>query len=144
MARIIDVSKNRQAFHDYDILDQFEAGLVLLGEEIKSIRKHSVELKGSYGRILGGSQPELFWVNGFIASKDPHRTRKLLIHKKELMSLIGKTQQKGLTLIPLSLYLKNGRAKLSMAIAKGKQLHDKRRVIQKRDLDRQMRRSLVD
>jgi SsrA-binding protein len=139
------ITKNKIAYFEYEILDTFEAGIALLGSEIKAIRKNKVNLTGSYARIMGNEKPELFWIGGSITTEtgQSDRSRKLLIHKKELNTLIGKTQQKGLTLIPLSLYLKRGRAKLSFGLAKGKQLHDKRVVKRKKDLDREARRNLV-
>ncbi len=140
------IATNKIAFHEYEILDTYEAGIVLLGSEIKSIRDNKVNLKGSYARIMGGDKPELFWIGGSITTggENNDRSRKLLVHKKELKTLIGKTQEKGLTLVPLSLYYKKGRAKLSIGLGKGKKIHDKRRDIKKKDLQREASRGLVN
>lgn len=137
------IATNRKAAHTYEILETLEAGLVLTGAEIKAIRAHKVSLVGSYARLLfskGVDHPELFWVGGSIAltESDTTRSRKLLVHKKELNRLIGKLQEKRLTLVPLRLYLKKGRAKLELGLARGKQLHDKREAIKKRDIIRQL------
>ena len=146
-----EVSTNKKAFHEYEILDRYEAGLVLTGQEIKAIRAGKVNLTGSHAKILQHStnnkqlstiNPELFLINMHIGIKDgdPTRTRKLLMHRSEIDKLIGKTQIKGLTLIPLRLYLKKGRAKIELGLGKGKKLHDKRETIKKRDLERSRRR----
>lgn len=141
--KIISINKN--AYHNYEILEDFEAGIVLKGSEIKAIRGGRVNLKGAHAKILYGEKhnPELFLINANIATKDEtdnSRTRKLLVHKKEISHLIGKTQEKRLTLIPTKIYLKRGKAKIIIAIGRGKKLHDKREVIKKRDLDRQMKK----
>lgn len=140
------VSVNKKAYHDYEILDKYEAGIVLLGTEIKAIRQGRVNLKGSYGKILGGPNPELFLVGAHIGVQegdpkgDPIRTRKLLMHRQEINSLIGKLEQKKLTLVPLKIYLKNNQAKIELGLAKGKKLYDKREAIKKRDLERELGR----
>lgn len=141
-----NITTNKFAHHEYEILETYEAGIALLGSEIKAIRNHQVNIKGSYARILGNGQPELFWVGGSITTNGENndRMRKLLVHKKELKTLIGKTQEKGLTLVPLSLYLKRGRAKLSFGLGRGKKIHDKRRDIKKRDLQREASRGLAN
>jgi len=163
-----EVSSNKKAYHDYEITDRYEAGIVLTGAEIKAIRAGKVNLTGSHARILHGaishspfavsqnqkvkgqwlkansqkliakSQPELFLINMHIGIKegDPTKTRKLLMHRSEIDKLIGKTQIKGLTLIPTRLYLKKGRAKIELGLGRGKKLHDKRETIKKRDLER--------
>ena len=138
-----DISVNKKAFHNYEILETIEVGLVLTGAEIKGIRAKQVAMIGSYARLLspaGINHPELFWVGGSItvADGDPSRSRKLLVHKEELHRLIGKIQEKGLTLIPLRLYLKNGRAKLALGLGRGKKLNDKREVTKRRALAREL------
>lgn len=155
-----EITTNKKAFFEYEIEDRFEAGIVLTGPEIKSIRAGKVNLTGSHARIIEArsqklvsiikskipdtrykiqaSHPELFIINMHIETKDSDstKTRKLLMHKSEINKLIGKTQQKSLTLIPLRLYLKNGRAKIELGLGRGKKLHDKRETIKKRDLKR--------
>lgn len=138
-----DISVNKKVYHTYEILDTLEAGLVLTGPEIKGVRAGKVALVGSYARLLspaGSDHPELFWVGGSITviEGDPTRSRKLLVHQQELNRLIGKIQEKGLTLIPLRLYLKNGRAKLALGLGRGKKLHDKRETMKRRDIDRRL------
>ncbi|PTX59599.1 SsrA-binding protein [Melghirimyces profundicolus] len=141
------VARNKKALHEYHIEDTYEAGIVLTGTEIKSIRQGRVNLKDSYARIDGG---EVYLLNMHISpfeqgnrfNHDPTRTRKLLLHKEEINKLIGLTQQKGFTLVPLDLHLKNGFAKIQLALAKGKKLHDKRQAVAKRDADREIRRQL--
>lgn len=143
MSKII--AKNREARHNYEILDTFEAGIVLVGKEIKAIREGRVDLTGSYARIMQhppARGPELFWLGGRVGiGEGSDRFKKLLVHNSELKSLIGKSQVKGLTLVPLDLYLKRGRAKLLVAVARGKQLHDKRAALKKKDMEREMRRN---
>lgn len=143
------VATNRKARHDYTIEEVYEAGIALKGNEVKSIREGRVSLKDSHGIIRNG---ELFILNMHISpyshdsSKeyDPIRTRKLLLHKREIKRLIGKTQQKGYTLVPLKLYFKRGYVKIEMGLGKGKRLFDKRREIAKRDAQRDMQRELKD
>ena len=141
-----NIAENRKAYHTYEILDTIEAGLMLTGPEIKAIRDHRLNLAGSYARLLwskGVDHPELFWVGGSITTVDgdPTRSRKLLVHANELNRLVGKLQEKGLTLIPLRLYLKRGYAKLELGLGRGKKLHDKRRVLLERDRDREAARA---
>ena len=141
------VAKNRKAWHDYHILQRYEAGLALLGTEVKSVRAGRANLKDSYGLIKDG---ELWLLNchigpyehGNIFNHAPLRTRKLLMHREEIRKLVGKTQQRGLTLIPTRLYFKNGKVKVELALAKGKELRDKRRDIAARDAKRQIEREL--
>lgn len=134
------IAQNKKAFFEYEILEKFEAGLVLLGPEIKAIRGHRASLAGTFCRIQNG---ELWILNMHLANTlEPERTRKLLLHKNEIKSLIGKTQIKGLTLIPLSLYLKKGKAKLQIALARGKKIYDRRETLKKRDLQRQTEREI--
>ncbi|OIP06568.1 hypothetical protein AUK41_02280 [Candidatus Berkelbacteria bacterium CG2_30_43_20] len=138
------VAKNRNAYHDFDLLEKIEAGIVLVGKEIKAIRDGKVDLTGSYARIMQiapADGQELFWLGGRVGiGEGSDRTKKLLVHGSELKNLIGKSQIKGLTLVPLELYLKHGRAKLCVAVARGRKLHDKRAAIKKKDIDRQQRR----
>ncbi|EGK10853.1 SsrA-binding protein SmpB [Kroppenstedtia eburnea] len=141
------VARNRKAHHEYHVEDTYEAGIVLTGTEIKSIRQGRVNLKDSYALINDG---EVHLVNMHISpfeqgnrfNHDPTRTRKLLLHKEEINKLIGLTKQKGFTLVPLDLHLRNGYAKIQLALAKGKKLHDKRETAAKRDADREIRRQL--
>ena len=137
------VSLNRKAYHDYHIEDSIEAGLVLTGTEIKSIRQGRVNIRDAYARPEGS---ELWLVNAHIDpyreggryNHEPTRPRKLLLHKNETAGLNSEVARKGLTLVPLKLYLKNGRAKVEIGVAKGKKLHDKRRAIIKRETDREL------
>lgn len=135
------IATNKKATHDYFILEKYEAGIVLKGTEIKSIRQGKVNLRDSFARIVKG---EIFLMNmhispythGNVFNHDPLRDRKLLLHKKEIARLAGKVAQKGLALVPLSLYFKNSRVKVELALVKGKKLYDKREDIKKRDLQR--------
>jgi SsrA-binding protein len=138
------VADNRKAFHDYHILESWEAGLVLLGTEIKAIREGRVNLRDSYARVDNG---EVWLANVHIspyshtgyAHHEEKRQRKLLLHKHEINKLTGLVREKGLTLVPLQLYFKNGRLKTQLALVKGKQAHDKREAIRKREVDRETR-----
>ena len=138
---------NRRARHDYTIEEAYEAGLVLTGGEVKSLREGRANLKDSYGRIDKG---EAFLLNAHISTygpahyfnTDPTRTRKLLLHKKEIMRLMGKVREQGLTLVPLRLYFKNGCAKVELALAKGKKLYDKRAAIREREVKRDIARAM--
>lgn len=138
------VAKNRRARHDYDIKETIEAGLVLKGTEVKSLRQGKASIQDSYAYIQDG---EVFVSNlhispyeqGNIYNVDPLRTRKLLLNKREILKLQMEVMQQGHTLIPLSIYFKNGRAKLQLAVAKGKKLYDKREDIAKKDAERRMR-----
>ncbi|TCS82501.1 SsrA-binding protein SmpB [Tepidibacillus fermentans] len=141
------VAQNKKATHDYFIEDTYEAGIVLTGTEIKSIRAGKANLKDSFARISNG---EVFLHNMHISpyeqgnrfNHEPTRTRKLLLHKEEIRKLIGKTKEKGYSLVPLKLYLRNGFAKLDLALAKGKKQYDKRQAIAKRDANREVARAL--
>ena len=143
---IESVARNRRARHDYHILDTWEAGLVLTGTEVKSLRDGKANIADAYGVVREG---ELFLLNAHIApyerggyvNHDPLRTRKLLLHKREIGRLIGAIEREGLTLIPLELYFKRGKAKIAMALGKGKQLHDKRADLRKKDDEREMARA---
>lgn len=134
------ICQNKKAWHEYEILEKFEAGPVLTGQEIKAIRFGRVSLAGTFCRI---QNHEAYVLNMHLANTDePERTRKLLLHKSQIQNLLSKTQQKGFALIPLSLYLKKGKAKLEIALARGKKIYDKRETIKKRDLRRQAEREL--
>ena len=141
------ITVNRKAYHDYHIQETLEAGIVLKGSEIKSIRDGKVNLSDAYARPEGG---ELWLYNSHIASYDaasynthePTRPRKLLLHKKEINILAGKVVQKGLTLVPLKLYIKHGVAKLELGVARGKKVYDKKEAIARRDADREMERAM--
>ncbi|MCX6810584.1 MAG: SsrA-binding protein SmpB [Candidatus Berkelbacteria bacterium] len=132
---------NRKARFEYELVENLEAGIVLTGEEIKAIRANKIQLTGSHIKIIGG---EAWWVGGIISvvSGDQQRTRKLLLHSEEIQRLVGKSDEKGLTIIPTKLYLKHGRAKIEIALARGKKLHDKREVLKSRDSEREARRNL--
>ena len=141
------IAENRRARHDYHLLERYEAGLVLTGTEVKSLRDGRVSLAQAYADVRDG---EVWLVGahideyaqGNIANHDPDRDRKLLLHGKEIASLIGKVEQRGLTLVPTKLYFKNGRVKLEIALARGKELRDKRRDIAKREMQRDVEREL--
>lgn len=143
------VASNRKAFHDFEIRDTFEAGIVLAGSEIKSIRAGQVSLQDGFVQFERG---EAWLVNVHIAQYDPasrsnhepRRRRKLLLHRREIERLMGKVQEKGFTLVPTRLYLKGSRAKVEIGLARGKRLYDKRQAIAKRDTDRQIARALKD
>jgi SsrA-binding protein len=138
------IAENRKAFHDFHLLESFEAGLVLLGTEVKSIREGRVNLRDSFARVEDG---EVFLYNVNISSyshrgyadHEPLRRRKLLLHRDEIRKLIGKTVEKGMTLVPTRLYFKNGRVKVAVSLAKGKKDYDKRETIKRREADRETR-----
>jgi len=140
------VATNRKARHDYEIFDTLEAGIVLTGTEVKSLRDGRVNLKDSYAVIEKG---EIFLIgvhispysHGTTKPHDPERNRKLLLHKREIMKMKRSTEQKGLTIIPLKIYFKRGNAKVLMGMARGKAKYDKRRDIAKRDAKREIARS---
>ncbi len=144
-----EIAVNRQAFHNYDILEKFEAGLVLTGTEIKSARDGKVNLKDSYGLVKSG---EIWLLNchispyshGNYANHDPLRTRKLLLKKSEINRLVGRTTERGLTLVPLRMYLKNGFLKCELGLAKGRKVHDKREVARKKTIDKETKQALSE
>jgi len=144
-SRVIRV--NRKAYHNYHIEESFEAGIVLKGSEIKSVRAGKVNLSDAYAKPENG---ELWLHNSHIASYDaasynthePVRPRKLLLHRKEIDNLASKVVQKGLTLVPLKLYIKHGLAKLELGVARGKRVYDKRETIARRDADREVERAM--
>ena len=127
---------NKKARFDYQIDDQFESGIVLNGLEIKAIRQNRVNLTGSYAKVISN---EIFWLGGEISVSegDPQRTRKLLLKRHEIDKIFGKLAREKLLLIPIKLYLKRGKAKLLLGLAKGKKSHDKREIIKSRDLERE-------
>ncbi|MSO46120.1 MAG: SsrA-binding protein SmpB [Acidobacteria bacterium] len=139
-----NIAENRKAFHDYHLLETFEAGLVLLGTEVKAIREGRVALRDSYAAVEKG---EIFLHNVNIspyshrgyADHEPLRPRKLLLHRDEIRKLIGKTAERGMTLVPVRMYFKDGRVKVALAVAKGKKAYDKRETIKQRDIDRETR-----
>lgn len=142
------LAENKKARHDYEILDTFEAGLMLTGQEVKSVRGGAMKLQGGFVKL----RPDGAWlVNvgipkypkaGPMPDYDPERSRKLLLHKRELRKVQGKMEQKGLTLVPLSAYTAGSRIKVKFAVAKGKKQYEKREALKKRDLDRDMRRAV--
>ncbi|MCH7712730.1 MAG: SsrA-binding protein SmpB [Chloroflexi bacterium] len=141
------IASNRRAFYNFEILDRYEAGMVLTGTEIKSIRAGRVDLADAYARPQDG---ELWLVNAYIApyesasayNHDPRRSRKLLLHKKEMANLIGSVREKGLTIVALRIYIRNHVAKVELALAKGKRQYDKRQAIINKELDMAARRSM--
>jgi SsrA-binding protein len=138
---------NRKARHEYSILQTFETGIVLVGTEVKSLRQGKANLVDSYGKLIDG---EVWLINlhiseysqGNINNHDPRRERKLLLNRSEIRKLIGKTKEKGLTLVPLRLYFKNGKVKVELALAKGKKVYDKRKDIAKKDFQREQERRI--
>jgi SsrA-binding protein len=143
----VNICRNRRALHEYEILDQIECGLVLVGTEVKSLRDGHASLDDSYARLDGGELwligaeiPE--YLHGNRLNHKPKRPRKLLLHRREIDKFAGKASERGLTLVPLRMYFKDGKAKVELAVAKGKQAHDKRESLKKadarRDIDRAM------
>ena len=143
------IAENRKAFHDYHILETFEAGIVLVGTEVKSIREGNANLRDSFARVEGG---EVWLYNVHInpyshrgyVDHEPTRRRKLLLHRQEVRKLIGKTVERGLTLVPTRLYFKNGHVKVALALARGKQAHDKRETIKRREAERETRAAVKE
>lgn len=141
------VARNRAARHEYQILDTWEAGIVLTGTEVKSLREGKVNIGDAYGSVRDG---EVYLLNmnvspyerGGYVNHEPTRSRKLLLHKREIRKLIGGVERQGLTLVPLEIYFKGGRAKVRLALAKGKKLHDKRDDARRRDAERDMARAM--
>ena len=143
------IADNRKAFHDYHILETFEAGIALLGTEVKGIREGQANLRDSFARVEAG-EVWLFNVHinpyshrGYV-DHDPRRKRRLLLHKAEIRKLIGKTVEKGLTLVPTRMYFKRGKVKVALALAKGKQAHDKRETLRRREIDRETRAAVKE
>ncbi len=143
---ILLIQENRSARHDYHIVETFEAGLVLMGSEVKAIRAKSIQLKDAYIAFKGH---EAFLQNAHISeyksssynNHHPERLRKILLHRGELDEIYGSLREKGLTCVPLKVYFKNGLVKLELALVKGKKTHDKREAIKQRDIDNQLRRT---
>lgn len=141
------VAKNRRASHDYQILESWEAGIVLTGTEVKSLRDGKANISDAYGILRDG---EVYLINlhispyerGGYVNHEPTRTRKLLLHRREIRKMIGAVERQGLTLVPLELYFSGGRAKVALALGKGKKLHDKRDDAKKRDDERDMARAM--
>ena len=141
------VASNRRARHDYEILDTVECGLVLQGSEVKSLREGRIALQDSYARIIDGEMwlfgvhiPPYAQANGF-GAHDPDRRRKLLLHRRQIDEWMGRSQQQSLTIIPVKLYFKDGKAKVEIALAKGRRLYDKRNLIMARDAEREAARA---
>lgn len=143
------IADNRKAHHDYHLLDTFEAGVALLGPEVKSIREGGANLRDSFARIEAG---EVWLYNVHISpyrnrgytDHDPKRRRKLLLHRHEIRKLIGKTTERGMTIVPVRLYFKNGRVKVAISLAKGKKTHDKRETVRRREADRETRAAIKE
>ena len=143
------IAENRKAFHDFHILETYEAGVALLGTEVKSIREGNVNLRDSYARVEGS---EVWIYNVHInpyshrgyADHEPTRKRKLLLHRREIRKLIGKTVERGMTLVPIRMYFRNGHVKIAIALAKGKQAHDKCETIKRRETDRETRAAVKE
>jgi SsrA-binding protein len=141
------IADNRKAHHDYHLIETFEAGVALVGTEVKAIREGRVNLRDSFARVTNG---EVFVHNVHIGSyssrgyadHDALRPRKLLLHRHEIRKLIGKTVERGLTLVPIRMYFKDGRVKVAISLAKGKQAHDKRETIRRREIDRESRAAI--
>jgi len=138
------IADNRKALHDYHVLETWEAGVALLGTEVKAIREGSVNLRDSFARIDKG---EVWLMNVHVspyshtgyAHHDERRHRKLLLHRHEILKLTGRVAERGFTLVPLRMYMKNGRVKIALALVKGKQAHDKRETLRRREIDRETR-----
>jgi SsrA-binding protein len=143
------VADNRKAHHDYHILETYEAGMVLVGTEVKAIREGRVNLRDSFARVDDG---EVFVFNVHIspyshrgyAQHDPLRRRKLLLHRSEIRKLVGKTVEKGLTLVPLRMYFRDGRVKLAIGLARGKKDYDRRETIKRRETEREARAAIKE
>ena len=143
----VNIAENRKAHHDYHLFETFEAGIVLLGTEVKAIREGRVNLRDSFARVDAG-EVYLYNVNispyshrGY-AEHEPLRRRKLLLHRDEIRKLIGRTVEKGMTLVPVRMYFKNGRVKVAVSLAKGKKEYDKRETIKRRETDRETRAAI--
>src|SRR2546421_10439258 len=144
-----NIAENRKAYHDYHLLETFEAGVALLGTEVKAIREGRVNLRDSFARVDDG---EVFLYNVNIspyshrgyAEHEPMRRRKLLLHREEIRKLVGKTVERGMTLVPVRLYFKGGRVKVAVSLAKGKKDYDKRETIKRREVDRETRAAIKE
>ncbi len=141
------IADNRKAFHDYHVLESWEAGVALLGTEVKAIREGRVNLRDSYAKVDRG---EVWLLNVSVspyshrgyAAHEEKRDRKLLLHRHEIRSMVGQVTEKGLTLVPLRMYFKKGRVKVQLALVRGKQLHDKRETIKRREVERETRAAI--
>ncbi len=143
------ICRNKRAFHEYEILDRLECGVVLTGTEVKSLRDGSASLEDAYAKLdegelwlIGSDIPE--YAMGNRLNHKPKRPRKLLLHRREIERFAGKASQRGFTLVPLRLYFRNGRAKVELAVARGKQLHDKRQDKKKSEAQREIRRAMTE
>ena len=143
------ICRNKRAYHDYAISDSLECGIVLTGTEVKSLREGSASLEDAYAKLeegevwlIGSDIPEYSMGNRM--NHKPKRPRKLLMHRREIAKFAGKASQRGFTLVPLKLYFKDGRAKVELAVARGKQLHDKRQAQKKADAQKEIRRAMSD
>jgi SsrA-binding protein len=148
-AEVVSVCRNKRAFHEYEIFDTLECGIVLTGTEVKSLREHAASLEDAYAKIegsevwlIGSDIPE--YTMGNRLNHKPKRPRKLLLHKREIAKFAGKASQQGYTLVPLRLYFKQGRAKVELAVARGKKLYDKRDVKKKAEAAREIRKAMKD
>jgi SsrA-binding protein len=142
-----DVCRNRRAFHDYEVLERLECGLVLTGTEVKSLRAGTASINEAYAKVtdgevwlIGSDIPE--YAMGNLMNHKPTRTRKVLLHRREIAKFADRAGERGFSLIPLRLYFKNGRAKIELGLCKGKQQHDKRDSLKKADADREIKREL--
>jgi SsrA-binding protein len=144
-----NIAENRKAYHDYHIIEKFEAGVALVGTEVKAIREGNANLRDSFARVEGGE----VWVYNIhisayshrgYADHEPTRRRKLLLHRQEIRKLIGKTVERGMTLVPTRMYFKEGRIKVEISLAKGKKAHDKRETIKRREADRETRAAVKE
>jgi SsrA-binding protein len=143
------IAENRKAHHDYHLLETFEAGVALVGTEVKAIREGRVNLRDSFAKVEGG---EVFVHNVHIgayssrgyADHEPLRPRKLLLHRHEIRKLVGKTTEKGMTLVPVRMYFQNGRVKMAISLAKGKKDYDRRETIKRREIDRETRAAVKE
>ena len=141
------VASNKKAFHDFEILDRFEAGIVLQGTEVKSIRDHRLNFKDSYARVVDGEvwlegchiSP---YVHGNIHNHEPERRRKLLLNRKEINKLLGEVTKGGLTIVPLKIYFKEGKVKVEIGLARGKRLYDKRETARRKTIEREIEAEL--
>jgi len=142
---------NKEAYFNYEILNKYEGGLVLLGHEVKSIKNNQLSLKGAYLTIMNNPTPEIYLVkahvsqykkSGIMPNYDPERPRKVLLKRSEIDALIGKLEQKGLTIVPIKVYTKRNLVKLEFGLAKGKKKHEKKEAKKKKDVDKEIRRAL--
>ncbi len=145
---IKNITRNKRAFHEYEVMDSLECGIVLTGTEVKSLREASCSLEDAYAKIedgelwlIGSDIPEYSMGNRL--NHKPKRKRKLLLHRREIAKFAGKASQRGFTLVPLRMYFKSGRAKVEVAVARGKQQHDKRQDLKKTEAQREIRRAMT-